>query len=91
MSKNDTILLRHLNLRTMLKAGLGEPSEAKLNWAKKQFDNIYEVGVSYADGGSHTWYAEIVDGKFNFICCAQYESIECMAIRLKIDWKEEGK
>jgi hypothetical protein len=67
----------------MLKAGLGEPSEANLNWAKKLFDNVYEVGVSYKDGGSHTWYVEITEGQFRFICCAQYESIECLAIRFR--------
>jgi hypothetical protein len=70
----------------MLKPGLSNPEEARLNWAKKLFGSIYEVGVSYKSGGSHTWYAEIVEGKFNFICCAQYGSLESLSIKLR---KEE--
>lgn len=95
MSKNDTgtvVPLRHLNLCTMLRPGDGDEMHAILNWAKKLFDSFYEVGVSYTqEGGGHTWFAEIEDGQFKFISCAQYLSPETMAIMLKLEELEREK
>jgi len=89
MSKNDTspvVPLRHLKLSMMLSPNGEDEHEATLNWAKKLFNSFYEVGVSYPRvGGGHTWFAEIENGQFSFISCAQYLTPETMAIMLKME------
>lgn len=57
-------------------------------WARKVFpnSNIYEVSLERLDEGYTMWYAEIVDGKMNFICCSYCLSRDTMTLKIA----EEG-
>lgn len=82
MSKNDMISLRNKNLITIMPNG----QEAQLLMARKIHDNIYRISVKYRkgdyDGGCHWWFATIEEGKFEFMCIADYDSLESLAIKI---------
>lgn len=89
---NKTFYLRNNRLLCNLRLPSGNQVIAQIVWAKRLFLNMYEVSVEYKsgdyDGGYHTWFTWISDGKFNFLVVAQYEDEVTKAIKDEV-WQIE--
>jgi len=73
------MILREYNLRMLLGNEV-----VTLQWARKVFEDIYEVSVRYKERGYQTWYMKaLATGGFEPISCSMYLSLETMAIKLK--------
>lgn len=77
-----TTNLRDKNLRMKIK-----DSVARINWARKVHENIYEIGVFFEsgrlEGGSQNWYVEAEIGKgFIPIECSMYITTETKLLRM---------
>lgn len=72
-------ILTNLKLKMILEGHL-----VKIIWAKKIFDDIYEVSFEFPGGGYQLWFVKALStGGFEPICCSMYQSLETMAIRMK--------
>ncbi len=71
---NPVINLRDKNLRMKIK-----DSVARINWARKVHENIYEIGVFFEsgrlEGGSQNWFVEAKVGEgFIPLECSMYKT-----------------
>ena len=65
-----------------------ENNVARINWAEKVTEDIYEVGVFFVrgplEGGSQTWFVRAVIGEgFIPIECSMYVTPETKILRLQ--------
>ena len=82
---NTTIDLREYKLKMVLPIADYERI-GSIVWARKVFDNIYELSFLLEDGGYTLWFARAKqEGGFELISCSLYDSVETMAIK----WKEQ--
>jgi len=75
-------ILRDKNLRMKIKDSI-----ARINWARKVHENVYEIGVFFEsgrlEGGSQTWYVSAEVGKgFEPIECSMYKTQITNVLRL---------
>lgn len=64
---------------------------AKIIWARKVYDDIYEVSFEFEGKGYQLWFVRVKqEGGFDPICCSMYQSLETMAIRMKEQLLLEG-
>lgn len=60
-------------------------------WARKVYDDIYELSFLLDIGGYQLWFAQALEaGGFNLISCSMYESVETLAIKLKEETLKEA-
>lgn len=77
----DAIMLSDRKLKMVVDGRIG-----KVIWARKVFDDIYEVSFEFDSKGYQLWFVRVKEeGGFDPICCSMYQSIETMAIRMKED------
>lgn len=76
---SEVIILSHMKLRMMVDKRL-----ATIMWARKVYEDIYELSFRFDDGGYQLWYARALEeGGFSLISCSMYNSLETQAIKLK--------
>lgn len=79
---NNVINLRDKNIRMSLK-----DSVARINWARKIHESVYEIGVFFEsgrlEGGSQTWFVEAKVGEgFIPIECSMYKTPQTTVLNL---------
>jgi len=78
---NPVIILRDQKpkIRMMVEGRL-----ATVMWARKIYDDIYEVSLEFDEKGYQLWFAQMsaTEGIIP-ICCSMYQSLATMAIRHK--------
>ena len=79
---NNVINLRDKDIKMNLKDSI-----ARINWARKIHNDIYEVGVFFEsgrmEGGSQNWFVKAEVGKgFIPIECSMYKTPETVVLNL---------